>query len=206
MIETHVLLVLGWMVFGFLHSLLASGFVKDRLVPTFGTYYRLMYSLFALLSLSALLYYQFSISSVLLFAPQYWLLAISLISMILMGISMRTYFKFLSGVDVLTKTKVTSELQVTGMHAYTRHPLYLSTLLFAWSLAGVLPYLSHLLGVLIMTIYTVYGAQLEEKKLHVQYGQKYANYSREVPMFIPWKWLASFIFSGTSNKQVREHR
>jgi hypothetical protein len=35
------------------------------------------------------------------------------------------------------------------------------------------------------------GTHLEEKKLILEFGEKYAAYQNRVPMLIPYKWLQS---------------
>ncbi|MGZ5247479.1 MAG: hypothetical protein ACXWV5_10595, partial [Flavitalea sp.] len=67
-----LLLFLGWLSFGFLHSFLANPSVKNRLTGFTGKYYRFYYSVFAFIHLGIVVYFQFSISSEFLFNPQYW--------------------------------------------------------------------------------------------------------------------------------------
>jgi protein-S-isoprenylcysteine O-methyltransferase Ste14 len=76
-------------------------------------------------------------------------------------------------------------LEQGGLHRYVRHPLYFGTLLFVWALFFVFPYLNNLLACIIITIYTLIGATLEEKKLVKQFGEQYISYKRQVPMLIP---------------------
>jgi len=38
----------------------------------------------------------------------------------------------------------------------------------------------------VLTVYVVIGTKLEEKKLVLEYGDKYIKYQQEVPMLIPF--------------------
>lgn len=153
-------------------------------------YYRLCYSLFALVTLVLLLWYQFSFQSVWLYT---WLLiryaSIILIlpGLLIMIICVRKYFYDLSGIQALQKDgpPVTPTLRQHGLHNYVRHPLYFGTLLFILGLLLLFPLLSNLIGAVVITIYVLIGINLEEKKLLLEYGEEYKQYSGRVPKIIP---------------------
>jgi protein-S-isoprenylcysteine O-methyltransferase Ste14 len=197
------LLFTGWLSFGFLHSFLAAISVKNKLSAFAGKYYRFYYSVLATLHLGIVLYYQFSISAAFLFEPQYWSIPLLLIGAVFMLVSIEKYFFYLSGIDVFMNRPVDARLETSGLHQYVRHPLYFGTLLVVWSLWLMMPSLAHLVGVGMMTVYTVIGTIIEEKKLLKEYGQQYADYQSKVPMLIPFKRF--FISSETSGKQERVH-
>jgi methanethiol S-methyltransferase len=46
---------------------------------------------------------------------------------------------------------------------------------------------------MILSAYLVIGTLLEERKLILEFGDKYRLYQRQVSMFIPLKWLRSRI-------------
>ncbi len=103
-----------------------------------------------------------------------------------MIICIRKYFYELSGIQALENTPVeTPTLQQKGLHKYVRHPLYFGTLLFVWGLFLLLPFLSNLIAVVVLTIYVLIGIHLEEQKLILEYGEKYKQYSKNVPKLIP---------------------
>lgn len=79
-------------------------------------------------------------------------------------------------------------LEQTGLHKFMRHPLYFGTLLFAWGLFLVFPYVNNLIAVLVMTGYILIGIIFEEKKLMIEFGESYRNYRQKVPMLIPYNW------------------
>jgi protein-S-isoprenylcysteine O-methyltransferase Ste14 len=76
-----------------------------------------------------------------------------------------------------------TELVVTGLYRWVRHPLYTAGLVFVW----LMPRMSwNLLALnLGLTIYIFLGAILEERKLLVEYGADYAEYRRKTPMLVP---------------------
>ena len=74
---------------------------------------------------------------------------------------------------------------ITGIHKIVRHPLYAGTFMFIWGLLIALPYLSLLIADVIITVYTLIGLKLEEKKLEKEYGAAYKLYKQKVPMLIP---------------------
>lgn len=197
------LLFIGWLSFGFLHSFLAAVSVKNKLSALTGKYYRFCYSVFATIHLGIVLYYQFFISAEFLFEPQYWSIPLLLIGAVFMLVSIEKYFFYLSGIDIFMNRPVDARLETAGLHQYVRHPLYFGTLLVVWSLWLMMPSIAHLVGVGMMTVYTIIGTILEEKKLLKEYGQQYADYQSKVPMLIPFKRF--FISSETSGKQERVH-
>ena len=76
MLVSHLLLAIAWTVYCVLHSVLASVGVKQVLqkrTKSAFRFYRFIYTLFAFFGLVAVLYYQFTIYSVLLFSSPYWI-------------------------------------------------------------------------------------------------------------------------------------
>jgi protein-S-isoprenylcysteine O-methyltransferase Ste14 len=188
----HFILGLSWMLYAFLHSFLADSRVKAKIAVGMGTgykYYRLLYSIFAAVSIVIILGYQFSNASPDVFTP--FVVsdiaggAITVIGLTGMAICIKKYFMNLSGVDVLLKKEHQSVLEVKGLHRAVRHPLYTSTLMFCWGLFLILPYYDNLISCVIITAYTLFGIKLEEKKLHEEFGQQYRVYAETTPMIIP---------------------
>jgi protein-S-isoprenylcysteine O-methyltransferase Ste14 len=88
-------------------------------------------------------------------------------------------------VSVFWRKEVGGVLETGGLHRYVRHPLYLGTLLLIWSLFLFFPLLSNLLGCMAITLYTLAGIRLEERKLLLRFGSMYADYCKRTPMLIP---------------------
>jgi len=188
----HWILLLLWGSFGLLHSLFAAGSVKRYFISLLGRrarYYRPLYSLFAFLHLGLVIVFQFSIKSFYLasFPLLKYLvgLLVGLPGVILMIVCIWKYFFDLSGVKAFLGRNEDARLESGGIHAYVRHPLYLGTLATLWSLWLFFPLLSNLLACLSITVYTLIGIRLEERKLLQIFGQQYADYRRSTPMLIP---------------------
>jgi len=192
MLVSHIILAMLWIVYCALHSLLASDWVKKRLRRQMKHYnrYRLWYTLFAFIFLVVLVYYQVTIPTKQLFVVTTIILIagsfISLSGLVLMIICIRKYFMNLSGLRSLFIENYSNELQITGVHKYIRHPLYLGTFAFIWGLFLLLPYLSLLIANIIITVYTLIGIGFEEKKLVNEFGESYVNYQSSVPKLIPF--------------------
>jgi protein-S-isoprenylcysteine O-methyltransferase Ste14 len=192
LIHPHIILVSLWIAFGVLHSVLAGAWFKRRmqqLLQRNFKYYPLAYSIFAAVTMTGILLYQYHIPGKLLFTTPLWLIVPAGIGtsagVIIMGMMIWKYFYYLSGISVFFTKEPPAVLQLGGLHRYVRHPLYTGTLLFIWSLFLLFPYTKHLLACIIITAYTLYGVQLEEKKLVAQYGEAYIKYRKRTPMLIP---------------------
>jgi protein-S-isoprenylcysteine O-methyltransferase Ste14 len=151
--------------------------------------YRLYYTLFAAISFVAIVIYQATISSYNLFMPTASSLvvgiAISFFGLTVMAICILKYFMQLSGIKGLIENTTTNELMITGIHKIVRHPLYSGTFIFIWGLLIIFPLASLLIANTIITIYTLIGLQLEERKLEKEFGEAYRLYKKKVPMLVP---------------------
>jgi protein-S-isoprenylcysteine O-methyltransferase Ste14 len=99
---------------------------------------------------------------------------------------MKKYFFPVTGIQAFShRNSSTPVLQTGGLHRYTRHPLYFGTLLFIWSLFLIFPFLSNLISCCLISVYTIAGIHIEERKLIAEYGQEYKEYARKVPMLLP---------------------
>ena len=80
------------------------------------------------------------------------------------------------------------ELDTSGVLNIVRHPWYVATILLIW--ARNLD-ISTILVNAILTLYLIVGAHLEERKLLLEFGDRYRSYQRSVSMLIPIKWMRS---------------
>jgi protein-S-isoprenylcysteine O-methyltransferase Ste14 len=196
-IINHIVLALLWVLFGIFHSVLAAGWWKQKMQRWLGTnfkYYHFAYSVFAAVTLVGILVFQYTMQSPLLYEAPVWVKGLlclpALAGLLIMGVVIRKYFFSLSGISVFYKQQPPPVLEQGGLHRFVRHPLYFGTLLFIWSLFFVFPYLNNLLACIVITLYTIWGARLEEKKLVAQFGEKYVIYKQKVPMIIPGLFLS----------------
>lgn len=188
----HLLLAVFWILYGCIHSIMATLWFKRRVQKLTGKYfkwYRLVYSSLAALLLLLIVVYQYSHTSILLFFTPVVIkiiaAATALTGLVIMCISIRRYFFMLSGVSVITdQPNDTTPLQ-QGINAYMRHPLYSGTLLVLWSLFFLFPLLNNLIACSIISVYTLTGIKFEERKLILEFGNVYISYKQKVPMLIP---------------------
>lgn len=188
----HLLLLLFWIVYYAVHSILAStsvkGFFKKKSGKYF-RYYRLSYSIFATITLAFLLYFQYSFYSPILIKSTlikyFSILFLALPGMVVMFISIKKYFLLLSGIRSVFYATPAAELKVNGIHHFVRHPLYSGTILFVCGLFFVFPTLSNLISVLSLIFYVLIGIIFEEKKLVKEFGADYLHYMEKVPKLIP---------------------
>ena len=188
-----MMLVVLWILFSVLHSVLASVWWKNKINRILGKsfrFYRFYYSIFATANLTGILYFQFTIESPILWKSSVlfeffaWVTCIAGLSIMLA--CMRKYFNSVTGINSFSRNKSGSRvLETEGLHRYTRHPLYLGTLIFIWGFFLLVPNWSNLITCCLVSIYTVAGIFIEEQKLVMEFGECYTTYARKVPMLIP---------------------
>ena len=188
-----ILLLFGWLLYFYLHSLLAATSVKQFLIPylsiSSGRVYRIGYNIIGLTGIVGLLYLQFITPSTLLIIPVSISLFMALLLMVagfvIMLFAIKNYdWKSFIGITA----EQTYSLVIAGMNKYVRHPLYSGTMLFVTGYFLWQPYEKNLLLLVMMMIYLVIGIWYEEKKLARVYGEAYKNYQRTVKKMIPFIW------------------
>jgi len=191
---SHITLAILWILYCLLHSVMASERFKSiaqRKMKKDFRLFRLYYNLFAALSFVAIVLYQLTTQSSLLFIPVVFSISagilIGMIGITIMAICIAKYFKGLSGLFTVEEKKPGGVLIISGIHKWIRHPLYFGTFLFIWGGWIAYPLLSLFISNCIITIYTLIGIRLEENKLIAEYGELYKTYQQNVPMIIPGK-------------------
>lgn len=192
MLFQHIILAGLWSLYCVLHSVLAGVGFKKQARKIFGKsyrYYRLFYTLFAALSLAAVILYQVSISSPKLYDPS---TESNVVGGVLCGLGVslmiyciKKYFLSLSGLKSLYEETPAAELMITGIHRFVRHPLYTGTFLAIWGFWVLVPSLGLLIADVIITGYTLLAIRLEETKLVAEFGEQYREYQRQVPKLLP---------------------
>ena len=192
MVNQHVVLGMLWVIYCVLHSLLASSVIKEKAKKLMGPNYysyRFGYTLFAFITLMLIVYYGISIRTTLVFEPSIFIKIVGILigvsGLILMLVCIKKYFVSLSGLRSLIREEQYSELMITGVHKYVRHPLYTGTFTFLWGMFLVFPFWNLLVSNVIITAYTLIGIQLEEEKLVKEFGEQYRLYRQHVPMLFP---------------------
>lgn len=195
MLSSHILLALGWMTYGILHSLLATTSVKNWFAVRFGTtmvQYRGGYIAFATVSMAALIVYEWMMKSRYVFTPglasKLSGILLGSLGVALMSICIWKYFLRLSGIRSAGGQAVENKLRIEGVHRLVRHPLYLGTFAALWGLFFLLPLGSVLVSNVVITLYTLLAIPFEERKLIIEFGEDYVRYRQRVPMILPfWK-------------------
>jgi len=187
-------LALAILVWGFIHSLLASRRVKDQVQKSVGewirTYYRMIYNIFATFTFGLIvLGSTFVKDKTLYFIPTPWLYLtafIQLVSLLLLLVGLKqTGAAAFLGLSQLIGKEEPLTLKTDGLYAYVRHPLYTTGLILLWLIPVMTT--NRLIISLSLTIYILIGAYFEEKKLLVEFGDEYRNYIQKVPMLLPLK-------------------
>jgi len=101
-----------------------------------------------------------------------------------------TFVKMFSGSPISKSGGRTEALVVKGPQKFVRHPLYLgaAAMFLGWALFA--DSTSSLIAVLFVLIWFILvQIPFEERELHALFSDQYTQYSREVPMFIPFSKL-----------------
>ncbi|MBN1666530.1 MAG: isoprenylcysteine carboxylmethyltransferase family protein [Anaerolineales bacterium] len=188
-------ILLAGLVYAALHSLTASLWVKAlvrRLLgPATERWYRLVFNLFAGLSLLPLLALVAWLPDQGLYQiPFPWLLLTGLgqllgLGIILAGLLQTDPWHFTGLRQLLRRGDQPAEppLVTGGIYARMRHPLYSGSLLVIWLLPSMTTNLLALF--VLLSIYMFVGARFEERRLEHEFGQAYRAYRQRVPMLIP---------------------
>ncbi len=193
-----------WLVFlaitfyGLTHSLLASLRLKAWVRRSFGEtafrWYRLLYTLWASLTFTPVLYLLWAAPDRVLYrlpAPWAWgFYAMQAVGLAVGGWSLLVtdLWAFLGLTQVLSRgdPEEAEALTVRGPYRWVRHPMYTASLLFLW----FSPVMSRnsLAFVAGATLYFILGGYVEERKLLAQFGEAYARYRQRTPMLFPhWR-------------------
>ncbi len=179
-------ILLSWSLYYFLHSLLASFYMKsmiEKISPTLNKYYRIFYNVFSVLLLLILFVRAESFEKIFLFEKSIFSKVIAFL-LLLPGLfilykSFKNYDKreFL-GLSIKQNNKV--QLSTGGLNAYFRHPLYIGTILLLIGFFLLNPHLNRFLYVSVSLIYLPIGSRLEEIKLKKVFGEAYESYLKKV--------------------------
>lgn len=194
-----IVLALGWIMWCTLHSALiwepwTAWF--SRRFPELCRFYRLGYNVVALLTLLPVLEYKR------MNVGDPWLIWDGPLAVIRFGMFMSALalfaagamsydLRWFAGITQLQKFCVYAEgapsatLRTDGILGHVRHPWYGGALLLLWSHTRSFDGAT-IVSSVILSLYVVLGAYLEEQKLVRAYGDKYRVYQESTPMFFPW--------------------
>ena len=188
-----MLLIFSWLLYGAIHSFMASNFCKAFMAKISGKkfrFYRLLYNAIAIISLLPVLYLQFSIEKIFLWQVSDYQAVIGkficVLGVIFIAIALQGYdLGEFSGTD-LQKNNKSQQLKTDGLLQYVRHPIYFGILLLVWGLFIADASTRSLVGAITVTIYLFIGIYFEEKKLVLTFGEQYQKYQKRVAMLVPF--------------------
>ena len=193
----YLIIALMWSVFGLIHSFLVSVRFSSWASSIMGQYfafYRLTYNVFSLLLFVIILSFTRTLDSelVIQFSPPWTIIqSISLLAscvVMIWAFLSYDYLEFVGIRQIIDRSKrkdSTHPKTITkkGLLGIVRHPMYLATIIFMWSLDSTR---ADVLTHIILTIYILVGIIFEERKLVKQHGTVYIEYRKVVPALIPF--------------------
>ena len=190
-------IALGWLLYGAIHSLLASFAFKDwvaRRWPSAMPAYRLGFNIFAVVALLPIAWLVHGAESEWLWrwtGAWAWLAnGLALAALASFWFSSNTYDmgEFLGLKPLREKRTDAAEhdgFRISPLHRHVRHPWYSLTLVLIWTrdMNGPL-----LVSAIAITLYFIIGSRLEENKLIAMHGNAYRRYRERVPGLVPLPW------------------
>ena len=217
--QNYLMLSLLWIAYCALHSALISTTFTDFVKTTLGErsrYHRIFFNLFSVASIIPLLIY--SRSATLRMEPlfawegtlriiKYALIGLAAILVLAVG-SRYSMSRFL-GIEQIRGRAGRGMtggggIDSSGILGVMRHPWYVAVFILLW-VGDLTP--SKIIISAILSGYLVIGTLLEERKLVLEFGNRYQKYQAEVSMFIPLKWLKRKLHRGhlTSSPQNQSY-
>jgi methanethiol S-methyltransferase len=185
----------SWIIYGGVHSFLASNKIKNRLTliwPAFTPYYRLLYNVMAVVLLLVPLGISLTDHSAPLWvwrSPLNWLANGAAIFAVIGFIWSLTFYDLGEFAGIPNKAKhnvlAIAKLRISPLHRFVRHPWYFFMLVIIWTREMNQ---TQLASAMVITLYLVIGSRLEENKLIAQFGDSYRNYRSKVGGLIPLPW------------------
>jgi len=191
-----LLILLSILLWGLVHSLLASNafksWLKDLIGKSLMRGYRLAYNFFSLLSFFPVLYLVATLPDAPLYSiptPISFVMILgqaAAVVLLIIGVLQTDTFYFI-GLRQLFEQEKPAKFVTGGLYHLVRHPLYTAGLLFLWLSPRVT--VNSFVMVLSATVYIFIGAYFEERKLVREFGAAYMEYKSQTPMLIPWMKL-----------------
>lgn len=186
-----------WLIFiialwGIVHSLLASLAFKNSLRRKVGDgfmkSYRLLYNIFAVISIAPALYLMIALPDKILYQiPSPWNIFMQVGQVIsvffLFATVLQTDMLSFAGLRQLLEEEKKGDLVINGLYRFVRHPLYTFSLLILWLSPSLT--VNSIIVYAALTIYVLIGIIFEERKLLREFGKEYADYKSITPMLLP---------------------
>lgn len=191
-----LLLAAAWLLFGILHSLLASNrckaWVRSRW-PEQMHGYRIGFNLIAIITLLPILVLERSFDAIPIWSWQgiAKMVSLSLIIAAIAGFIWSTRFYDMShfaGTRQWRYREATDDdctFTISPLHRVVRHPWYSLALVILW-MRDIES--TTLVTNIMLSGYFIVGAKLEENKLRTAFGERYRTYQQQVPAILPRPW------------------
>ncbi|MDH5509103.1 MAG: isoprenylcysteine carboxylmethyltransferase family protein [Nitrospinota bacterium] len=195
MTSQYALLAAAWALFCLFHSLLAATAVESALRRVMGRlapWYRLMYNIFAIVTVLPPVLMEKRWAGETLLRLGSWDMARQAIFYSVVAAFIWAIFHYrgtnISGLSPShgpSAPPVDGEFRTGGPLRYVRHPLYSLAFILLWSRPLTD---AALVTNLILSIYILLGARLEEERLTSRFGDEYVKYKSGVSAFLPLRW------------------
>ncbi|MDY6950334.1 MAG: NnrU family protein [Thermodesulfobacteriota bacterium] len=199
---SYIVLAVLWIAWCVLHSAMicpsATTYLKGQFKRGF-RFYRLLFNVVALATMTPIVFYEKSLDGgwALLWQGPWVVFQIFLytaaFSLFFFGARHYDLSQFL-GIRQIREGMATKSLagdhdiDTRGILGIMRHPWYAGGLVLVWTRNLTS---ATLITNVILTGYLIVGAYLEERKLVMEFGDKYRAYQEKVPMFVPYRFLGS---------------
>ncbi len=182
-----------FLFFAITHSLLATDYIKSKAEKLLGNgfrFYRIIYTLISFLTFAPafLIWVSFTGSTPLVYSlPERLYPVIILIRLGALGMFVYVSYQtdILEFIGIRQKAK--NILITSGAYGVVRHPLYTGGIIVLFTKMEMSQL--DLIAVLLVSIYLIIGAFIEERRLVSVFGEEYRKYQQQVSMFIPVKWV-----------------
>ncbi|NOX75904.1 MAG: hypothetical protein GXP17_04675 [Gammaproteobacteria bacterium] len=201
-LHTLVPLGLGFIAYFVMHSLLASLWLKQKVLrrwPRIMPAYRLIFNLLSVILLLPLIWLMHQNPGALIWQWPGMLSGLmkGLTFAAILGFfwSLKSYDNgvFLGWTQWRNRHMDSTDpdsLHISTLHRFVRHPWYFFFLVIMWAQDL---HLAQFVVYGLITGYFIVGSRLEENKLIAHYGEPYRKYRRQVPgLFpLPWRWMSA---------------
>jgi protein-S-isoprenylcysteine O-methyltransferase Ste14 len=196
-ISDHIVLIILWLLYFCIHSLLASLRFKQLILqhyPRIMPWYRVIFNLLSILLLVPPVVVMFIFPGDIVWQwSGNWrnlanVLALLAIAGFLWSLTIYDNAEFL-GTRQLKESRVditdNGSLKLSVLHRYVRHPWYTLALVLIWTRDMNT---SFLISAILLSLYFIIGSRFEEGKLVAFYGDQYRLYRNHVAALIPLPW------------------
>ncbi len=147
-------------------------------------YYRLFYSIIALLSLIPL----YSLVDFSLRKSSWTLIGGIIMAVIGLSIMFKSFRDIDTAAFLGLKKEKENPMIISGLYRYSRHPMYLGGIFILLGMILFSSSASVAIFVGMTILYIVIGGYFEELKLKDLYGENYRRYQSQTPFLINYRW------------------